>query len=370
MEIRTVETRRDLRRFIELPYRLYRQDPLWVPPLRSEQWSQFDPKSNPMLAHCEYVLFLLLHEGKPIGRISAFVDQLAVDTWGEPIGLFGSYECVDDDQGSAMLLGSARKWLHERGMRTMRGPWSFASQEWGVVVEGFAPPPVIMAPHNPPYYNTQLEAFGLEKAQDLLVYYVDIREGYEIPDRYLILTDRIRDRYGIRVRPIRMARLGEEVATLMEIGNRSIAGNWGFYPVTEDESVALARDLKRIIDPSAVLVAEDSDGQPVGFGIAIPDVNVLLKGLGGRLWPFGWLKLLRGVPRLRQYRMWALGVVPEYQGKAVDALLYRHLYEALRDREVRMEINYVLEDNVRMNNALRRLGAKPLRRYRVYEAAI
>ncbi len=369
MHIRRVESKADLKRFIELPYQLYRNDPTWVPPLRGEQWAQFDPRRNPMLDHCEHALFLLVDD-RPIGRISAFVDRLAVETWGQPIGLFGSYECVDDDEGARLLLGTACDWLRRRGMTRMRGPWSFASQEWGLVVEGFTPPPVIMAPYNPPYYNRQLAAFGLQKVKDLLVYAADLGEGYRFPSRYLTLTDRVRARYGIRVRAVNMRHIAQEVNTIMAVANRSIAGNWGFYPVTQAESEALARDIKPIINPEAVLIAEGPDGQAIGFAIAIPDVNVLLRGLNGRLFPLGWLKLLWGLPRLRQYRMWALGVVPEYQGKAVDALLYRHLYEALYSRKVRMEINYVLEDNVRMNNALRNLGVKALRRYRVYEMGI
>ena len=292
MQIRQVETKADLRWFIEAPYRLYHHDPMWAPPLRSEQWSQFDARRNPMLDHCEYSLFLLLDGGQVIGRISAFVDHLAVQAWGEPIGLFGSYECVDDDQ---------------------------------------------------------------------------VQEGYTIPQRYLTLTDRVQKRYGITVRPVNLHRLEHEVAAIVELANRSIAHNWGFYPVTEAEGKALARDLKQIVDPAAILIAEGPDGQAIGFAMALPDVNVLLRGLDGRLLPFGWLKLLWGLPRLRQYRMWALGVAPEYQGKAVDSLLYRHVYEALYPRRVRIEINYVLEDNAPMNNALRRLGVKDLRRYRVYE---
>jgi ribosomal protein S18 acetylase RimI-like enzyme len=370
MEIRPVTTRADLQRFIELPYRLYRHDPNWVPPLRGEQSAQFDPLRNPMLAHCEYALFLLVDGGEPIGRISAFVDRLALEAWQEPIGLFGSFECADGGEGSGLLLGAAHDWLSRRGMTRMRGPWSFASQEWGLLVEGFSPPAVIMAPHNPPSYNDHLVAFGFQKAKDLLAYYIDVHEGYDIPARYLTVTDRVQQRYGISVRAVDVNHLADEVETLMALSNRAIADNWGYYPVTPAESQAIARDLRAIIHPSAVLIAEGPDGEPIGFAIALPDVNVLLRGLNGRLLPFGWLKLLRGLPRLRQYRMWALGVVPEYQGRAVDALLYRRLYEALYHRDLRMEINYVLEDNVRMNNALRHLGAKALRRYRVYEMDI
>jgi ribosomal protein S18 acetylase RimI-like enzyme len=370
MQIRTVQTRKDLAQFIELPYRLYRQDPVWIPPLRGDQWNQFDKQRNPMLDHCEYTLFLLQDGTQIIGRISAFVDRLAVDWWKEPIGLFGSYECVDNAEASHLLLTAAQDWLAACKMKAMRGPWSFASQEWGLVLEGFTPPPVIMAPYNPPYYNDHLTRFGLSKVKDLMVYYVDSKEGYQIPERYLRLTDQVQKRYHVTVRSVDMKNLDREVATFVKLANLSIADNWGFYPVTEDEGKALARDMKPIVDPRLLLFAEDADGEAIGFAMALPDINLLLKGLDGRLFPLGWLKLLFGIPCIRQYRMWALGVVPEYQSKAVDALMYRKLYETLASQPVRLEANYVLEDNYRMNNAVKNLGAKNLRRYRVYQKAI
>ena len=370
MQIQPVASPADLRRFVELPYRLYRGDPNWVPPLRSEQRAQFDPRRNPMLAHCQAESFLLWDDNKVMGRIVAFVDEIAVQAWGEPIGLFGSFECAAGTAGATLLLDAARGWLIQRSMRAMRGPWSLTSQEWGLVVEGFTPPPVLMAPYNPPHYADLLVGFGLAKVKDLLVYYADAAEGYDIPPRYLTITDRVQQRYGINVRSVDITRLADEVATLMELSNQAIGDNWGYYPVTAAESQAIARDLRQIIHPQAVLIAEDPSGNPIGFAIALPDVNRLLRGLNGRLFPHGWAKLLWGLPRLRQYRIWALGVVPAYQGKAVDALLYRRLYEALYHPELRVEVNYVLEDNIRMNNALRNLAVKPLRRYRVYQMPI
>ncbi len=372
MEIRKVTTRADLRQFINLPYQLYKDDPIWVPPLRSEQWGQFDPKKNPMLDHCEYDLFLLVDGSQVIGRISAFIDNLAVEHWGEKIGLFGSYECIDNPRAAELLLGTARDWLHQHGMTHMRGPWSFASQEWGLVLEGFEPPPVILAPYNPPYYNDHLIAFGFQKIKDLIVYIADLKEGYRIPERYLTLTDKVQKRYGITIRPIDMKHFDQEVAAIVRLINTSLSYNWGFYPATSVEAEAIARDLKAIVNPATVLIAEGPDGAPIGFSVPLPDVNVILRKLKvrGRLLPFGWLKMLIGLPRLRQYRLWALGVVAEYHGKGVDALMYRRTYEVLESINVRMEINYVLEDNVPMNNALRKLGVEPLRRYRVYQQAI
>lgn len=289
LSIQTVQTERHLRAFIDLPYRLYRSDPVWVPPLRSDQEAQFDPHRNPLLEHCQWQLFLLEDRGSPVGRIMAMVDTLAVEYWKQPIGLFGYFECVNERSGAGLLLNAARDWLRARGMRSMRGPWTFVSQEWGMVVEGFSPSPVVMAPYNPPQYNELLEDFGLVKAKDLLCWEVSAADGYQIPGRILELTEGVARRYGIHVRPLDMSRFEQEVKLIEELSNASISGNWGYSPVTAAEVQATARDLRPVIQPKAVLFAEDERGRAVGFAIAIPDVNSLLKGLHGSLMPFGWL---------------------------------------------------------------------------------
>lgn len=366
MQIHPVVSPGDMRTFIDLPYRLYRDDPVWAPPLRSEQHSQFDPKRNPFLDHCAWQLFMLEDGGAIIGRIAAFVDNLAADFWQRRVGLFGYLECTRNP-AAGMLLDAARDWLQAQHCSAMRGPWSFVSQDWGLVVEGFTPSPVIMAPYNPPYYDEFLTDYGLRKVKDLLCWYISAAEGYVIPERILKLTDAVAQRYGIRIRELDMRRYDQEVQTIVELSNASIINNWGYSPVTEAEVRATARDMRPIIQPKGVLFAEDTAGRPIGFAIALPDVNSLLHGLNGRLFPFGFIKLMRGIPRLRRYRMFALGVIPEYQGKAADSLLYRALHERLYTPDLWMEINYVLEDNWPMINAISKLGAKPLRRYRVYE---
>jgi ribosomal protein S18 acetylase RimI-like enzyme len=227
-----------------------------------------------------------------------------------------------------------------------------------------------MAPYNPPFYANHLTAFGLEKVKDLLCWYISAAEGYKIPERILRLTDAVQKRYNVRIRQLDMKRYEEEVKIIIELSNASIIDNWGYSPVTEAEVQAMARDLKQVIQPKAVLFAEDADGKPIGFAINLPDVNSLLKGLNGHLFPFGFIKVLTGIPRLRRYRMFALGVIPEYQGKAIDSLIYRAMYETLYAPDVWMEVNYVLEDNWPMINAIKKLDCVPLRRYRVYEMKI
>jgi ribosomal protein S18 acetylase RimI-like enzyme len=370
MEITPVASPKELKTFLDLSYSIYKNDPVWVPPLRSDLAGQFDHVKNPFLDHCAYALFVIWKGSKPVGRIAAFYDTLANDFWGERVGLFGYYECPADFSAAQMLLSTAVNWLKGEGMTCMRGPWSFVSQEWGSVIEGFAPSPVVMSPYNPPYYNDQYTSFGLSKVKDLVVYYIDAHEGYRIPERILTLTDKVANRYGIHVRQIEMRKLEEEVETIMSLSNASLKQNWGYSPVTDAEVRTMAHDLKPVIHPKGVIFAETNEGKPIGFAIAIPDVNVILKKIKGRMFPFGWITLLTQLPGLKSYRMFALGVIPEYQGKGIDSLLYKALYESIFSADLFLEINYVLEDNDRMNNAILKLGAKRFRKYRIFEMQI
>ncbi|MDP3178057.1 MAG: hypothetical protein Q8M76_09145 [Spirochaetaceae bacterium] len=369
--IRRVESRRDLETFLKLPRSLYKGDPLWVPQPLSSLRSEFDSAKNPFLEHCDRELFLLERGDRAVGRVAALIDRLAVEAWRSPIGMFAYFECRPDDvEGSTLLLGAARDWLRARGMRTMRGPWSFVSQEWGLVVEGFSPRAVVMAPYNPPGYAGLLERFGLAKAKDLLAWEISMDEGYRIPERILALTDAVSRRLGVSVRTIDFSRYDEEVETFARLSLDTLRDNWGISPITDAEIAALARDLRPVLRPDLVLFSRESGGRDVGFALTLPDVNEILHAIRGRMLPFGWARLALGLPRLRRYRMFGLGVDRDWRGKGVDALLYRAMWERLAAPGASMEINYVLEDNLPMINAIDKLHARPSRRYRVYEMAI
>jgi ribosomal protein S18 acetylase RimI-like enzyme len=375
MLLRPVEDGRDFEAFFRLPWKIYRDDPFWVPPMRKSARAELRPKTNPFLRHCDYQLFILERGGEVVGRVAALVDTLAVEAWNAKIGMFAYFECAlrDDDgavEASALLLGAARDWLRAKGMETMRGPWSFVSQEWGLVVEGFEPQPVVMAPYNPPRYAALLESFGLRKAKDLLCWELSIPEGYAIPDRILTLTDAVAQRNGLSIRTVDFSRFDEEVELFTRLSLDALKDNWGISPITNQEIAAMAKDLRPVLRPECVLFACNAEGRDVGFALTIPDVNVILKRTRGRLLPFGWARLAWGLPRLRRYRIFALGVAKDYQGRGVDALLYRAMWERMAESGATAEINYVLEDNTAMVNAITKLGATPSRRYRVYERAI
>jgi GNAT superfamily N-acetyltransferase len=355
-----------LRRFITFPYRLHRQHPQWIAPLRLEQKKIFNPAKNKFLQHCEYALFLLLEGKRVIGRIAAFVNHVANEYWQEQIGFFGHYECIDDRDAALLLLKKAEDWLRDRKMRTMRGPWNFVSQDFGLIVEGYELAPTVLSSWNPLYYNKQLLQFGLNKARDMLVYSCDISRGYLIPQRFVDFTERIAERYRVRIRPLDMKNLLRDARTIVRLTNISLSRNWGFYPIAEEEAEDIAADLKPIVHPEAVLIAE-IDGKPIGYILAIPDVNHLLKKSHGRLGPLTLLRLLVGIKSLNRYRIWAMGIVPEYQKKGISILLFKRLNEVLAPRRVYVEANWVLEDNALMNNALRQLQFDLVKRYRVYE---
>ena len=248
----------------------------------------------------------------------------------------------------------------------MRGPWSFVTQDFGWIIEGFDLPPVVLSSYNHTYYNDQLLQNGFSKVKDMLVYNCDVSKGYIIPDRFISFTERIAKRYKVSVRPIDMKNLVKDATTIVQITNQSLGDNWGFYPVDESEAEDMATDLKSIIHPEAVLIAE-IDGNPIGYLLAIPDVNYLLKELNGRLLPAGIFKLIFGLKKLRRYRIWAMGVLPEYQQKGISVLLFKKLNEVLAPRYVYVEANYVLEDNHLMNNALNQLKFNLVKKYRVYD---
>ena len=365
MTILPIASKKEIDRFIKLPHAIYAQDPNWVAPLISEQKKMFDPEKNPMLKHCTYQLFLCLDGKQVVGRILTFVDHLANEFWRTKLGFFGAYDCVNDTEASEALFRAAREWSLSQGMDTLRGPINLSSQEWGFVVKGFAEPPMLMSPYNPPYYNDQAEKFGLQKAKDLLVYCAN-GENYHIPARFLKYTDLLCQRYHLRVRCLNMKQLLQDVRTIVTVSNQALADNWGYAPVTDEEADAIARDLKMIVDPNVVFIVE-ADGQPIGFSITFPDLNVVLKKIKGRLLPFGIFHLLTGIRRIRNYRIWALGIVPAFQHKVIDTLLYRKTYDALKSKASLVEANYVLEDNYPMRHAIEKLGFHYAKTYRVYE---
>jgi GNAT superfamily N-acetyltransferase len=369
MNIIPVNTHQDLNEFIRLPYQLFKTDDHWIPPLIYDQKNIFNPNKNNLLQHCEYQLLILRERDEIIGRIAVYINRNYNSYWEETTGFFGHYECVDQQDASRILLETAQTWLQDRGMTTMRGPWNFVSQDFGIIIDGFELPPVILSSYNPKYYVDQMSQFGLSKIKDLLVYNCDVSKGYQIPRRFLDFTDKIAKRYRVNVRPINMKNLVDDARVIVKLTNESLANNWGFYPIELKEAEQIAADLKQIIHPEVVLIAE-VDGLAIGYVITLPDVNTILKTMNGRLFPFGLFKLMSGLKKINRYRIWAMGIATAYQRKGISVLLMRRLNDVLIPRNAYIEANYVLEDNHLMKNALVQLQFDLVKKYRVYDKHI
>lgn len=365
VSVRAVEDRAGLAQFVDLPYRLHRSLPGWTPLLRRDARALVDPERNPFYRHAERELFLARRDGRVVGRVAAIHDRLHLETHGDGAGIFGFFECEDDPPAAAALFDAAGAWHRARGLVLQRGPLSPSiNDEVGVLVDGFETPSVLMMPHNPRYYPALVEAAGFSKAKDVLAFQ---NTHTALPARLVAATEVLRRRYGIGCRRIEMKRFREEVALIKRLFNLGWQRNWGYVPLTDQEVDYLAAQLQPLVVPELVVFAERA-GEPIGFAAAVPDFNVALRANpSGRLWP-GLLKVWWAARRISRLRVMLLGVLPEWHGKGVDALLYRRIWEDGRSKGYDWaEAGWILEDNLPMVNGLQRMGFKPYKRYRVYE---
>ncbi len=371
MRVRAARERRDLKRFIDFPYQLHARDPLWVPPLRRDVAALLSRTKNPFFEHAEAEYFIAERGDEVIGRIAAISNRLHNETHDDWVGFFGFFEAIDDQEVADALFTTAGEWCRSRGHDVLRGPASFSvNDECGLLVEGFESPPTLMMPHNPPYYIRLIERAGFAKAKDLWVYQGGSEEKYiPVPERLARATELIRQRQGITLRALNMKDFAGEVARIKELYNSAWQKNWGFVPMTEHEIDHLAEQLRPVVIPELVPMAE-KDGKLIGFGIALPDLNVVLRSnRSGRLFPVV-LKVLWALKakRIRRARILLLGVAPAYQGKGVDAMLYHWIWTRSGEREIYWgEAGWILEDNPAMNAGLEKMTFRVYKTYRLYE---
>lgn len=369
--VRPVRTASDLRQFIALPYRLYRDDPLWAAPLRRDVGILLSPRKNPFFEHAEVEYFLAEREGRVVGRIAAIANRLHNEFHHDRVGFFGFFETELDQEIASALLDAAGGWLKDRNFDTMRGPASFSTNdECGLLVDGFETPPALMMPHNPRQYATLLEDAGFARAKDLLVYQGGSMETeVPTPERLTRGVELIRKRMGLTLRALRVREFPQEVERIKRMYNRSWERNWGFVPLTDHEIDHLATQFKPVVVPELAPFLE-KDGEPVGFALALPDLNVSFrKNRQGRFLP-GLVRLLfdlktRRIPRMR---ILLLGLLPEYRGKGLDALLYHWLWETGNRLGIHWaEAGWILEDNTAMNAGLIKIGFTVYKTYRLYD---
>ncbi len=366
LNVTPVRSARDLHRFTLFPWTVYRGDPDWVPPLIGDFKKLFDPTKHPFHLHSEVQPFLAERNGTVVGRIAAIWNRNHQEFHDEDIGFFGFFETIDDREVAAALFDAAAAWLRERGLTAMRGPASFSSnEEWGLLVDGWNGPPKVMMTYNPRWYPPLLDACGFAKAKDLVAYFLDDERP---PERLVRGAEIVAKRNpDVVVRPINMKRFGEEVRIIRELYNKSWEKNWGFVPMTEAEIEHMARELRPVVDPGLVMIAEKA-GEPIGFSLSLPDAYEALKHANGRLFPFGLIKLLWHSRKIKSIRTLTLGVVPEHRRSGVDALMYLQLFRYGGGKGYREgEFSWMLEDNVAIRKPMENIGARVYRTYRIYE---
>jgi hypothetical protein len=370
LRVDAVGTSADMRRFIRFPWQLYANDPHWVAPLLLERKQFFNARRNPFFRHAEAAYFLARRGNEIVGTIAAAVDRNYVDFHKQPIGYFGFFEAIDDTGAAGMLFDAARSWLRSRGMQVMRGPNNFTTnQEVGLLVDGFDYDPVVLTTYNPRYYQRLYEQAGLTKAKDLYAYWLDAGPA---PPGLVEAAEHTRQRAKVRVARMNLRDYRREAQRVKRIYNSAWSGNWGFVPVTDEEVEEMARTLRLIADRDLVLFAYvEGESEPVGFVVCLPDMNRAIKPLRGRLFPFGWLRLLLARRHIHFVRIFTLGVLPEHHPLGIGAILYLETWKnGLRKGYTAGEMSWILEDNAPMNAAMQMMGGRIYKTWRIYDGAL
>jgi hypothetical protein len=375
LTIRAVEDASDRKTFVDLAYTLNRDDPNWIPPLKTEVHGLLDSRTNPWFEHAEARLFLAERNGVPVGRISAQVDTLVLEHMGAGTGQWGMFEAADAEVAAA-LIHRAEAWLRGRDMTRSIGPFSLGIwDEPGLLVKGHDHPPTVMMGHNSPAYEAWVEAAGYTGVKDLYTYELDVSAGFPPLVRRIVEMGEKNPR--IRLRTVDKKKFDEEAALILGILNDAWADNWGFIPLTESEIAYAGKKLKPIVFEDLIRVAE-LDGEPVAFMMTLPDLNELTRDLNGRLFPFGWAKLLWRLrhPKVTTMRVPLMGVVKRLHGSRLASQLAFMLIEYIRRAGVnhyqasRGEVGWVLEDNGPMRSIADAIESRINRVYRIYEKAL
>jgi len=363
-----VTNRHELRKFIDVPWLVYANDPMWVPPLRLERRWHFS-KSNPFFKHGEWQAWIAYRNNQPVGRISAQIDQLHRQIYGADTGHFGLLESVDDKEVFAALMQTAEKWLAERGTKHVSGPYNFSiNQECGVLVSGFDTPPMVMMPHSPKWYGKLLEEQGYYPLKDLLAYLMKL--DMEVPKIMRILVDKFSKRVHTRV--LRRNQLKVEMEILRDIFNDAWSDNWGFVPFTEEEFSELGSTFRFLLKDEYIQIVE-VDGIPAAFMVALPNLNEIFAKLNGSLFPFGWYQLVKQLKfgGIRTGRIPLMGVRKKFQNTPLGATLAFMMIDAPRKiglsrgfREI--EVSWILEDNKPMRGMIEKAGIQEYKRYRIF----
>ncbi len=369
IEIRRVESRKELRAFLTFPWKIYRNDPNWVPPLLMDMKEKLDRKKHPFFEHAEADYFLARRGADVVGRIAAVLDRAHNTFHGERTAFFGLFESENEPATAAALLEAAAAWGRERGMDTLRGPANLSmNDECAFLLEGFDSPPTVMMPYNPPYYLELMEKCGLVKAKDLLAF--RMTRDHETAAKVGDIVAKVRSQVPVKIRKADASKPDEEARKIALVYNASWEKNWGFVPWTGAEMDHMVRKFIRFADMDLVIFGE-LDGRPVGFTFALPNYNEVLVRMNGRLLPFGFLTFLLGRKRIKGIRAMVFGIVPELRNSGLSYLLYSELERSALAKGYEWgELSWQLEDNEPINRFAASIGAGVYKKYRIFEKPI
>ncbi len=373
--VREVHNKADQMSFLKVPFGIFADDKNWVAPLFFERLEHLDPKKNPYFDHATVQLFIAERDGVAVGRISAQIDNLHIERYQDGAGQFGFLDAHDDEEVFAALFAAAATWLKQRGMKTMRGPFSFSiNDETGLLVSGFDTPPSIMMGHAKPYYEKHMLANSFAKIKSMIAFIYPLQG--KLPRALERLHSRAVASGDLTVRALDKKNIARDVAIIMDIFNDAWSDNWGYVPFTERELIALGNNLKMLVKNDYVSIASFK-GKPAAFAVTLPNINDWIVGLNGKLLPFGWIRILWNLfsKPPRAVRMPLLGVRKEFHdsingfGLALSVIEKIRTYHVSRGT-VESELSWILDDNKGMIHIIESLGAKRHKIYSVYERSL
>jgi GNAT superfamily N-acetyltransferase len=366
--VRPCATRRERTDFLHLPWRLYAADPNWVPPLRQNQKELVGFARHPFYDDAASQAFVAYRDSLPVGRILALVNHAHNRRYNESRGFFGFFESIDDTEVAHGLLAAARDWLAGQGMTAMRGPVNpLLNYEIGLLIEGFDSPPTFMMTYNPSYYGPLLESFGLSKVEDLYAFVGRIEQLAQLDKKLEFVLNEARTRFNIVTRPMNRRHFAEEIRRFLTIYNEALVGTWGFVPLSLGEVRHMAAALKYLLVPELAMLAE-VDGKAIGATLGLLDYNPRIKAIDGRLFPFGFIRLLYNRRAIKRFRAVSTNVLPEYQRWGVGLVLANSLLPKVLEWGIQEgEFSWVLESNHLSRKTLERGGAVREKTYRIYD---
>ena len=373
VQVTPVSGRRDLKEFIDLPFRVHANHPLWIPLPKLERWLFLNRRMNAFFSHGEAEYFIARRDGRVVGRITAQVNHAFNDYQKKRWGWYGFLEFEDDLQVLEALLSAAERWLRARGMERMVGPADFSmNEESGILIEGYELRPMIKQPWHPPYYKERMEQAGMSKAMDLLMWKLEVEDRDEVLPVIWELAEKAQSEHGIRVRPMRRRQLRKDMDSFAEVYNAAWAKNWDFVPYSKKDLDAYAQEIQLVFDKHWCFIAEKEDtGEVVGMAMTFPDLNEVLERMKGKFLPLGWLQFARKGKIMKRVRVGFLGVKPEHQHTGVAAKLYQLHFDAAEHRPQKGgEMGWILETNTPMNRGMEAMGGKVVKRYRIYERVL